>query len=538
MIPHHQPPPSVRAAPKNAAMWIVNLAFAVFICLIPAGLWSDALLNPLLKLDDFVYLARSRTLSGLFEKLMTPHNAHVVPLFAVQNHLLARLAGTLEAVPGVWTAACYLELVFPMIVAGLLVTVETNRAALGLAAMASLGISTVVGPAVLWYSAGQALCCGALILTMLLALSLSRLGRSRLFLPLAALAAASAPLYWSAGYVAGPVALAYGFTARRVNRRIVLIPIAASLLTGILVWSLAGSRAAESGPIEDTFGNSIARIPSGLAHTAQAIPEVLILNNLGLNAVTTPPQALALCFILGAGWVLSRTTRDSSISQDRAWRRRIPRLNSLEAAGATLIVTCFVMIYSARGYLSFENLRALGWYHAIPQLGAVLVAAGWAAGAPLSDQRGLQPASYRELLGVVLFVGGFLVLQIPRANRVLYEYDGMASKIEAGEDAPAQAPRGRADLVRRSNQQRAELGRLDRLERVCRKHQVSREMLRTALGRPLVPGMPPGIINVDAFDLLDIPDRVPGGASAITGELLREFKAEESSQGSSVGPSR
>ena len=318
---------------------------------------------------------------GLIENLMTPHNARVVPLFAIQNHLLARLAGSLEAVPMVWGIACYIELLLAVIAVGLLVAVETNRIALGLAAMAGVGTSTVNGPVILWYSAGQSLCSGTLIVAMLLALSLWRLRGGWIFFMLAVLSAVAAPLYWSAGYVAGPVALAYLLAHRQGRRRVALLPVVASLVTGILVWSIAG-RTVWSGPAGNSVAETISRIPIGLAHTTQAIPEILFLNNVGLNAETTFPQAVALCMLLALLWTASRTPDAFTISRGRVSWLRLPRPNSLEAAGATLSVTCFVMIYSARGYQSFDNLRALGWYHAIPQFGAVLFAAGWVAGRP------------------------------------------------------------------------------------------------------------------------------------------------------------
>jgi hypothetical protein len=458
-----------------------------------------------------------------------------VPLFAIQNHLLARLAGSLEAVPRVWGLACYVELVLAMVATGALVAFETGRVSLGLAAMAGVGMSTVVGPAVLWYSASQAICSGTMILVMLFALALWRSRRDGLFLAVAVLAAAAAPLYWSAGYVAGLVGFMYLLVDRRVSRGVVLIPLAASLLTGLVVWSLAGSRIAQSVPREETPLRVVSRIPIGLAHTAQAIPEVLMLSNLGLNGPTTLPQGAALCVLLAVVWTVARQPifcwppgqTDSEAPRVRgAWLPRPPRLNALETAGAALVVTSFTLIYSARGHMSFDNLRALGWYHAIPQLGAVLFATGWMAGrSPRPAGPALEAASLHEILWVGLFAAAFLILQIPRANRVIYEYDGMASKIENKTESRDSFPRNRNDLARRSIRQRKALARLDRLEKIAQDENIGRGTLRQVLGRHLILGMPSNLPDLDAFDLLQISAQGQGGSLRSIQALVQEFEA-------------
>jgi hypothetical protein len=520
----------------RTAQWALSLATAVLFCLAPWVLWRDGLQHPFMKLDDFVYLAQCRTWPSLFDHLMTPHNAHVVPLFAIQNHLLARLAGSLEAVSMVWSLACYVELVLAMLATGALVAFETGRVGLGLAAMAGVGMSTVVGPAVLWYSAGQAICSGTMILVMLCALALWRSRRDWLVLVVAVFAAVAAPLYWSAGYVAGPVGLIYLLVDRRVSRGVVLIPLAASLLTGLLVWSLAGSRIAQSVPTEETPLRVLSRIPIGLAYTAQAIPEVLVLSNLGLNAPTTLAQGAALCVLLAMVWAVTRQpipwpppeqTGSEAPRLRGPWLPPPPRLNALEAAGAALVVTSFTMIYSARGHMSFDNLRALGWYHAIPQLGAVLFATGWVAGrSPRPARPAVEAASLREIFWVALFAGAFLILQTPRASRVLYEYDGMASKIEIDTESRDSAPRNSNDLARRSTRQRTALARLDRLEKIAQDEKIGRDTLRQALGRRLISGMPSNLPDLDAFDLLDISAQGQGGSLRSIQAFGREFEAQ------------
>ncbi len=81
-----------------------------------------------LKLDDFVYLSRSRSFSALSRHLATPHNGHVVPLFLCETHLLARFAGTMEALPRVLGWAAYATLLLAMAAAGHLVAVGDGPA--------------------------------------------------------------------------------------------------------------------------------------------------------------------------------------------------------------------------------------------------------------------------------------------------------------------------------------------------------------------------------------------------------------------------
>ena len=258
------------------------------------------------------------------------------------------------------------------------------------------------------------------------------------------------------------------------------------------------------------------RVPAGLNHTAQAIPEFLVLNNLGLDASTTDVQGWALTLLLCSGWYISRlrdrehNTRGIEVRGGSGWNRvrgMIPPVHPLEAAGGVLILLGFGMSYTARGQYTFDNLRALGWYHAIPQLGAVCVWAGWWGGGPPHPlPRRLDPPTPGELALVVGLATVLYLLQWPRANRVIFEYDGLSAVIRASaEDRPSR-PSSRADLIARAEDQRRALARLDRFEEIARSRGIGRSALRKALGRVLVPGMDDRLTDVDSLDLLAIPD--------------------------------
>jgi hypothetical protein len=243
-------------------------------------------------------------------------------------------------------------------------------------------------------------------------------------------------------------------------------------------------------------------LPGAAADTAQAICEALILNNLGLDAPTAAAQAIVLCLFLAGVWALSR--RSYPLPRGRRWLGA----NPLEAAGAALVAANFAMVFALRGTeTTFENLRALGWYDAIPQLGAVVFAAGWWSGPKgASLPRSIEPPNPRALGSVVLFIIVFVVLQTPRAQRVIFAYDGLSAEIVAGDTADPPRLRSRLDLAEEARRQRRVLAQLDGIEQTAREQGNGRSALRLSVGRIIVPGMPDNVAGLSALDLLDIPD--------------------------------
>jgi hypothetical protein len=493
----------------HAVRWGVTVLLGLAICAAPAWFWGRAWSSYFLHLDDFVYLAASRSGQALMANLFRPHNAHVVPFFRVETYLLAASAGKLQGIPAVLGLANDLTLVLAMLATGHLVAHETGQTWLGLSAMAAVGLSTVMGPAVLRYASGQALMSGVLILLMLMALQAWRDRGGWLSLALAGLAGIAAPLCWSAGYAAGPTALAYLWPGGKRSSRVAgTILLGVSVLVGLAAWSLLGPVGRTEAGAGDGPGRLVRNIPAGLSHTARAIPEILILNNLGLDARTEEVQGWALCLLPVLAWYASTVrSRESSSARTESLTSRI---SPLQAAGVMLILVDFGMVYTARGSYTFENVRALGWYHAIPQLGAVLFAAGsWPRKQASPVPRRLAPPSLRELARVLGLVTVLFLLQWPRANRVLFEYDGAAAPV-GGETAGAgrrTGPSSPADLTARARAQRQVLGRLDRLEEIARARGIGRSSLRRVLGRVIVPGMPESIPGLDAASLLRIPER-------------------------------
>jgi hypothetical protein len=534
----------ISEADRLAAMrWAATVLVGVAVCAVPLWLWHVPLSSYVLKSDDFGYLVTSRTATAFRRHLFTPHHAHVVPLFRLETHLLARLAGSLEALPVVLGWGSYATLVLAALLTGHLVARETGRPAPGLVAMAAIGFSSVLGPSLLWYSASQALAAGVMILVMLAALQSWRVRGSWWLLASGLLAAIAAPLLWTAGYAAGPVGAAYLFAdGRRSCRRAAVLPLAVSVGTFFLVWVSTIFTRTQMSP----FSGAIVRIENAVVHSAQAVCESLVLKNLGLDATTTASQALALLSLLTGFWIWSHyrlVARQSSIGEPGNWRHSVapwagsagtrpearesrpttpqsnvdsmpgprgsgawPRINPLEAAGAVLVAGSYGMIYAARETVtSFESVRVQGWYDAIPELGAVLFVCGWFAGRLESPPpRALKPPERREILVVVLIIAVILLFQQPRIERVIYRYDGMGAAVapELLARMPLRTP---VDLAQSARSQRQALAALDRLEQSAREQRVSRAAVRRAVDHISVEGMPGIVADPSALDLLDIP---------------------------------
>jgi hypothetical protein len=485
----------------RSAGWGLTLVVALILSAVPAWFLGDRFDGFSLKLDDFVFVARSRTWADLAGNLMRPHNTHVVPLFRLLTFGLIALSGNLGRLLDVIEAASYGVLVLVSLATCLLVARETRSMALGLAAMAGLGLSSVMEPAVTWYAAGQTIWTALAIVLMLVALQSWRRRRSAWRLVLAGLAAASAPLFWSGGYVAGPVGLAYLWADARPRDRLAgLVPMGAVLLTALVVVAVSGRQIAQSGVFRDGSPGQAIRPLNGIVYTAQAIPEILVFQNLGLSVATDAPQGAVLCLALIVLW---------------AGARGFPfRPNSLEAAGAVMAALGFALVYTGRGGMQFDSLRGLGWYAAIPQVGAVLFAAGWCAGRPSpadSAPGSLRPPTRLGLLGVLGFAAILLVLQSPLVEaRFVADVHPMSEAEQKIFPEPhLKRLRARVLSSELADRQQRFLARLDGAEQSARSLGASRTAIRRAFGRIIGPGMPDRLIDLDAIDLLALPKTGP-----------------------------
>jgi hypothetical protein len=102
-----------------------------------------------------------------------------------------------------------------------------------------------------------------------------------------------------------------------------------------------------------------------------------------------------------------------------------------------------------------------------------------------------------------------LSLQVSRAQRVIFQYDGLAAPI-APEDRPiGTRMRTLAELTGQAGSQRRALAELDHLERTVSPGGQTRWALREALQRIAVPGMPDSLPGFDPVELLKISPKPP-----------------------------
>jgi hypothetical protein len=491
---------------RSAGFWVASV-LAALILTVPAWLMADELRYSILMGDDFFYIADALDWQTAKAHLFKPHNTHIVPLFRLWTATIVALAGPLEDMPAAFRAASYFGLIVTMLSVFLLVASESGRTNLGLAAMAGMGLSTVVQPAVSWYSAGQALWAGAgIVLTLILARAWSRHGGVWRLL-LVALACLAAPLIWSGGLLAGPAATAYIIAkSPSRNRGLLVALVFATALAGLIVVGLSLHQIAGTNQIWKHDNQLWPRPVQAWLHTAQAITETLVLANLGLDAITSPSQATVLVAVLVGIWLWSRGG--------------VRRFNPLEAAGAVVVVGSYLLVYFFRGNFPYSSLRDLGWYSAVPQVGAVLFAAGW-----WQSLRPDLPHSLTRIEAVVVlgFVGMLCVLHAARAERTIIKnapalYPSEAKRFPIPALQRLRALYFKEELLGR--QVRA-LARLTKAKSAIARLNASPVTLRRIYGRVLLPGIPEQLPNIDAFSLLKFQPEEPTRPP----ELLRIHRA-------------
>jgi hypothetical protein len=496
---------------------VPTLILVILLCAAPAWLMADALRSAIVLGDDFAYLSASRTWARCVANLGTPHNVHVAPLFRLWTFGLVWLAGRLDRLPTVLVLASYAALVLVMLAGGHLVARESGSMALGLAAMAALGLTTVVERATAWYSAGQVLWAGLGILLMLVALQDWRARGGAWRLAFAFVAAVAAALSWTGGYAAGPVGAAYLWADGRPRARAVsLVLIVATAVAGCVFLALVGRRLSASDGLRDGSPPTTGRVVTTLAHTGQTIPELMVLANLGLDAPTTATQGAVLTLILAGLW--AETVRRGG------WP------GPLETAGLALMATSLLMVFAFRGGLPFSSLRTLDWYYVIPHDGFILTLFGlgirlvtsqasrdivcearggtvqssgqWSGEGATVQKTGQchphaphlpgeitrpssptipRPLTRRGALAMVGLATVLLILHAPRAARLVA---------------------GDAEQVRA---QRLFLARLDEAQRIARRDGIGREAIRATFGRIIGPGVAAQVPHSDAANLLDLP---------------------------------
>jgi hypothetical protein len=467
-------------------------------CLPPALLLAGPLLNYRIQADDYYHFGASRTWDRMAENLVRPHNLHVVAVFRFVNWFLLWVAGEWRDLPRVASIAAYLLLVLNMVACGRLVWIETGSPALGMACMVGLGGSTLLFSAVTFYAATPALWAALGILLSLLCLQHWRRVGGMWALVTACLASAFAIASWSGGYVVGAVAATYLWADGRpaVRRAAVWFFVGAASASALMLALTRQSILAAQNLGGREAGEALQPL-RGLVHTIHAIPEMLILPNLGIETEITEWQAAVFCAVLLALWI---------------WRhgRGLP-ITPLEASGAACVLVSYLLIYTARGYLPFSSLRTTPWYQTLPHFGAVLFVCGLVFPyRSLSESR--RPLTASGILGAAMFAVLFCVVQQPVANRLFQaEVFPELSRAEAEQLAmPRRVLDGFTWEVAKfaAQDQRRLFAQFDRIEAASRQHGIARSQLLEQFGSPRFPGFP---VELEPWTILDLAAE-PGAA--------------------------
>jgi hypothetical protein len=496
---------------------VAAVGLAIAFCVLPASLMADPLWSFFLRADDFDYFGASRTWSRAIANLWVPHNAHVVPVFRLWTRVLFGLAGSWQNLHIAALSSCYGLLVVTLGVLFGFVRRETGRTDLGLAAMVGAGTTSLMLLPATWYAASQTLWAGLGILVTLAMLQNWRRHGAAGWLLAAALAAVAAAGSWSAGYIAGPVAVAYLWADGRARCRRAAGFIAA--LSALAALAMLGWKGRVMLSPEVLNGHTVAdafQPIRTLVHTLHAITETLCLGNLGIVAETTALQGVALALAGIALWLLARYRGAGGITP-------------LESAGAAMIVLGFLLPYTFRGYLSFESLRTLRWYNTIPQLGAVLFGLGWWSGRSAWPAPA-QALTRRAAIALVAFAALMSLVHVYPVELVLVS------------DAPPLLPaekkffpvfslerlRAAYFAAERSERQRRFLQRMDQVEREAHRLGAGRATLQRLFGRLGGPGL---LETMDGFDMLDLRDEATTPDATAVRRAIGPFVVEEPEPG-------
>jgi hypothetical protein len=540
-----------------------------FIFAISLWLFWDPVMIYRLHSDDFAYIGASRTLRRAVAVLFVPHNTHIVPAWRLLTWAVVASAGGLAKLPSVLAAVSFGTLALTMVLVGHFALRETGRASVGLAAMVGMGTTSILKHAATWYSAGQTLWAAIGILLMLIQLQGWRRSGGAWRLGLAAAGTWLAGGFWTVGHAAGPVGAVYLWAdGRRRCRKAAAVPLLATALAVVLALVLGGRRINARISFHGRTSQEAVDPLMGMAHTLQAIPEDLVLGNLGLVSETTLSQGIGLSLALAAAWAWSRrgrlgeTSRAAGILIGVAFVVAIvalpilvarPKLHRgfdllaypafvalggivlsgrgtpLERAGAALVLIAYFVEWSFRGYLPFSSLRGVvPWYDAIPQVGAMLFAVGWCAGAkvpPIPGTR-VEPVSRRQAVGILVFAVAMWIAHQPRVNALFIEGVPKMTEEEARALPTRDLQRHRAVYlaVEIARWQRRHLARLDRAQAVARRLGIGREGIARTFGRVDMPELPK---VYDAAPMLDLPWRGTENDPAVIRQALGPYFAME-----------
>jgi hypothetical protein len=490
------------STPANQDRWSrrpvgrsLSVGLIALVCIAPIWLFADTLASYRLHSDDFPYLAASRTFPRTISNLFTPHNTHIVPCWRLVTWVVSASAGKLENLQLAMIISAYVIVVTTMLLMGWIVARESDRAWIGVTSMVLVVTTSQMRSSVTWYSAGQTFWAGFGILLTLAFLQAWRRGGGAWRLVLAAVSAMAAGGFWTIGHAAGPVGAVYLWAdGRSKSRWAAGVPLLATLCGIVLSLVLGGSRINGKISFHGRTAREALKVDKGVLYTLQAIPENLVLGDLGLTVPITFEQGAVLSLAIAGAWYWSQ--------------RRGRPAGPLEWAGLTLALSSYFVEWSFRGYLPFDSLRGVvPWYDTIPHLGAILFLAGW-VGRRAEKNRfdAIRPLTVREVAGILVFQASLILVHQSRVDILMTQSVPPMSEPEARVFVTPALARLRAVQLatEMARQQRRALRRLDHAEAIARRIGIDREGIRRAFGKVLIPELPE---VYDAADMLDLSQR-------------------------------
>jgi hypothetical protein len=403
----------------------------------------------MLLIDDFQIVVASWTWHDALANLWLPQNEHSIPLSRLSTWALMQLASRPTNLPLVLALQGPLALVAAVVLVYVFVRRETGQPSLGLLAMALFGVNTHYQNAVNWFAASFAVLALDTLLLGVLAAQRWRQTGCRRHLLLSAVWCALAPGWFGNGLLAGPLCTLYLLASRRGpdwrTRSAALVPFLGTLACLAVTLPLNGRRILTLPRVDmdvvawQTFNPLVA-----LGYTLRAMVDDVVPGALGFEEVTSPvwvAAAVWVVFLVAGAW----------------WWRRAPA-RPLLVLGLGLIVTGYLLIFTARAYFPYEEVHHWSRYHLFAHLGLVLFVCGGLPRGLLDRVNATRP--WVIDLSAACLVGLLLRSQYPRMASLQFD--------------PAQS---------------ADLRRVEQVDARCREHHIDAATARQALPEFEVYGM-------------------------------------------------
>jgi hypothetical protein len=491
----HALPRSSQANSRWRGAWPIVLVGGVA-ALAALAVHSYLLAYPMLYGDDFQILIRSWTWSAVETSLWETANEHAMPLGRLTTWVMVHVAGRPTFLPRVATLQGPLAVLAGMWLVYLFVRRELGHPFYGLTALVLFGVSSGYAEAVYWFSASFSILALDTMLLALLAAQRWRLtGRAR-YLAWSVLWVALAPTWFASGILAGPFCALYlllpeesppappgqllrdrspaplaewGFLRCAV---VALVPLVGTLLFLAVSLPHTAGQIMHLGHYQGKTAVEAFQPSTGLLYTQRALVDKLIPGLFGVGGVLCPIEWLPLALI-------------ALLEAARRWWRLAPRRRLL-LLGLGMILSSYLLVYSARSGWEYEQMREWTRYNLLPHLGLVLFLCGglprWLDRGPLHVDGTL---SWPQAAVLAALAAVLLLCQFPRAffAECWHLHSDPEKELAAlGSDPVAWL---KQTWAHRHNPWRAQqieaLGRVEEVDAVCRQHRISGETARMAL---------------------------------------------------------